>query len=332
MKPILLAVTATLAVVAGLYMFNLSGSPSRLLTKDPIEDAWISWKQTHGRLYASQTEESHRKSVFTTNYNHIQTTNANPKFTFTLGLNQFSDLSSKEFVKQYTGLRGVSEQKNVVQLDESVSQSSRDWNYEGAVTGPKNQGQCGSCWSFSSSGAVEGLYKIKTGSLISLSEQQQIDCDTRDKGCDGGLMDYAFRYIALYGIQTEADYPYEERVGPCRYNSAKIVTKLRGYGDVAVDSPSQLVAALSAQPVSVAIAAGLLQSYRGGIFNDWTCGEQLDHGVLATGYGTESGVNYWIVKNSWGATWGEAGFFRMERNAYGVGICGITRSASYPTL
>ncbi|EPS57605.1 cysteine proteinase, partial [Genlisea aurea] len=193
----------------------------------------------------------------------------------------------------------------------------------------------GSCWAFSAIGSVESINAIKTGKLISLSEQELVDCDTTDSGCSGGLMDNAFAFIIKNGgIDTESDYPYTAQDGTC--NKVKLNTKvvtISGYVDVTPNSESALQAAVANQPVSVAIDAGGLsfQLYTSGIFNG-ICATLLDHGVVVVGYGTSSGQDYWIVRNSWGTSWGESGYIRMKRNvASKSGQCGIAIEPSYPT-
>jgi len=253
-----------------------------------------------------------------------------------MGLNEFADLTFDEFRSKYFGyrhvemghLRGQNEHQIV-----SAAPTSIDWRNSGAVTGVKDQGMCGSCWAFSTTGSVEGAWVIAGHPLVSLSEQQLVDCATAEgnMGCNGGLMDYAFQYIIdNKGICSEASYPYTGVDGTCKKTCTNVVT-ISGFTDVASGNEASLLNAVgTVGPVSIAIEADQsgFQFYSGGVFSG-TCGTNLDHGVLAVGYGTTGTQDYWIVKNSWGASWGESGYIRMIRNK---NQCGLTLAASYPRI
>merc|ERR1719262_1297577 len=228
---------------------------------------------------------------------------------------------------------------NPVWLDEPEAGSPEatvDWRQKGAVTEVKNQGRCGSCWSFSTTGSIEGINAIVGGNLTSFSEQELVDCDTHfDHGCQGGLMDYAFQFVMKNGLDTEKDYPYKGVQGYCDTNkqNRKVVT-IDGFEDVEAGNEKEMVEVVTRQPLSVAIQANHpnFQLYTGGVFDDEGCGEQLDHGVLVVGYGTDEDTKqeYWIMKNSWGGLWGEEGFMRMKMGVAPSGICGIAKMSSYP--
>lgn len=303
---------------------------------------WELWKKEHGRDYASDEEELHRHIIWESNKQYVDNHNQYAKeFGFTLAMNDFADLENSEFRRMYNGLIPRDPNYNstsVRRVNFNVKDlpSSVDWRSKGLVTPIKNQGQCGSCWSFSATGSLEGQHAKLTGNLVSLSEQQLVDCSTSfgNHGCQGGLMDNAFRYLRTVKDDTEASYPYKAENGKCKYNPATAVVGDTGYTDIPKKDEDALQEAVAnVGPISVAMDASHLsfQMYHSGVYNPWLfCSQtKLDHGVLAVGYGaTDDGENYWIVKNSWGRTWGMDGYFMMKR---GSNRCGIATQASYPT-
>jgi len=309
---------------------------SHVFSEQEYRTSFESFKTLYNKQYLD-FEVDHRYATFKQNYDFVNTWDA-AAMGFSVKMNEFGDLSVREFANIYNGLN-ITRNPQKRTVEESVQgdyADTLDWRTKGAVTGVKNQGQCGSCWSFSATGSMEGAYFLKTGNLVSLSEQNLVDCSTKqgNQGCNGGLMDYAFEYvIANKGIDTEASYRYTA-TGPnsCKFNAADIGATIMGYKDVSSGSESGLLTALMMQPISVAIDAShsSFQFYSTGVYYETACSSsQLDHGVLAIGYGTEGSADYWLVKNSWGTNWGQAGFINMSRNRNNN--CGIATAASYPT-
>jgi len=289
----------------------------------------------YGKTYESTQEYLYRKEVFRENLGVIDTHNMK-NLSWKLSMNHFGDLRWEEFRSSYLGDRkskskakmlGTTSSKNIRLPD------SFDWSKRGAVTKPKNQGKCGSCWAFSSTGALEGLHYISRGKLVSFSEQDLIDCSKSfgNNGCSGGIMDMAFKYVMEYGICAEQSYPYAGKDQSCQL--CKEIFKISGFEDVTPNNETALQQAVYKQPVSVAIEANqqAFQFYSGGVF-DGECGTNLDHGVLLVGWGENNGVEYWKVKNSWGEDWGDHGYILLERNVATSGLCGIAMQPSVPKL
>jgi C1A family cysteine protease len=306
------------------------------------------WKNKHAKAYSTTELESQALATFSHNEAIIHEHNSG-NWTFTLGHNQFSDLTFEEFQQKHMAggmalftnkapknmervfLQGEATPKGYKAAD------SLDWVAKGAVTPVKNQAQCGSCWAFSTTGSIEGSFQINSGKLTSLSEQDLVSCDNRqhggeDQGCNGGLMDNAFEWVEKNGLCTEEAYPYTSghgSSGTCKKTCTPAVTVTK-FTDVTKGSEDALKDAVNKQPVSIAVdaAGSQWQLYKSGVFNVPSCGTQLDHGVLLVGYGTDAGTDYWKIKNSWGATWGIEGYMHMKQ---GENMCGLANSASYPS-
>jgi len=305
------------------------------LSDSAYRTAFEEFKTTYGKVYLA-AEEEHRFKVFRSNLDFINNFDEKARG-FSVKMNRFGDLSAEEFGAIYRGTRFTKEYTPVEStVDVSDLAATVDWRTKGAVTGVKDQGQCGSCWSFSTTGSVEGAWFLAGHSLTSLSEQNLVDCSGNEgnQGCNGGLMDQAFQYIIdNKGIDTEASYPYTAQDGTCSFSSSNVGATISSFTDVSSGDENALMTAVNKQPVSVAIDASQssFQFYSGGVYNEPACSStSLDHGVLAIGYGTDNGTDYWLVKNSWGTSWGLSGYIEMSRNANNQ--CGIATSASYPNV
>jgi C1A family cysteine protease len=328
-----------------LYIILLLTVFSKVFSES-IMDRFHQWIETFHYQFRDDIHFYDVYRKWAANDRFIEVSNAQ-NLTYTLGHNQFSGMNTDDFRKYLLSFDKPVFQNNNVQNDLSSAPKSVDWVAAGAVTPVKDQGQCGSCWSFSTTGALEGAYFVKYGTLPSFSEQQLVDCDNlsnggRDHGCNGGLMDNAFTWIKKNGgLCSEQDYPYvsgtTKTSGTCK-TTCKINgnSKVQSFVDVSPNSDDDMMNAVAKQPVSVAIEADQpsFQLYKSGVFTG-TCGTNLDHGVLVVGYGTEGTLDYYTVKNSWGPTWGSGGYIKLGKGSTynkGAGQCGVLMEASYPVL
>jgi len=292
------------------------------------EDDWETFKAKYGLSFNGDEEEGY-KQQYTTNMEWArENTNGDVQF----GENQFAHLNQEQYrVAAGLGYKPSALKSlphmGVHEYNGEELAASVDWTTRGAVTPVKDQGQCGSCWAFSTTGGMEGAWQIASGSLTSMSEQQLVDCSTRNSGCNGGSMELAFTYAGTTNVATESSYPYTARDGTCKTSYSTAIPRggVTGYKSVS-QSTSALKSALNTGPVSVAIEADQMafQMYSGGVLSSG-CGTNLDHGVLAVGY-TDTAFK---VKNSWGRSWGSSGYLQISTSG---NVCGIHSDASYPTV
>jgi len=328
---------ATIIAVSAASVVAINNHP-----RGYYEEKFFNWAQEHKIQIGNGQLFTHFLQNFANNDDLIESHNSQ-NLSYKLGHNQFSHMDVNEWREAMRLGLGyptapASSSVHEAPADPSTLSTSVDWRTKGAVTPVKDQGQCGSCWSFSATGAMEGANFLKTGTLTSLSEQHFVDCDNNgDHGCNGGLMDNAFEWAQKNGgVCSESAYAYTAKAGSCKDSTCGThYAKPSSYTDVATNSESALMSALNKQPVSVAIEAdqSTFQLYKSGVLTA-SCGTNLDHGVLAVGYGTDNGVNYWTVKNSWGTGWGEGGYIRLSRDvSQKQGQCGILSGPpSYPNM
>jgi len=326
-----------LTLLCALVALSLS---YRVAFDQSLNGHWEAYKTKFNKDYSNDDEQV-RRLAWEANIKLITGHNLRADLgmhNYRLGLNAYADMTNAEFRQRMNGHRFnatrnfVHSRVNVHDLPASV-----DWRTQGYVTPIKDQAQCGSCWAFSTTGSLEGAHFKATGKLVSLSEQNLVDCSGAEgnMGCGGGLMDQAFEYIMKNGgIDTEASYPYTAQDGTCTFKSNSVGATVKSYKDVASGDESALQSAVATVgPISVAIDASnpSFQLYSSGVYDEVSCSTwMLDHGVLAVGYGSDNGQDYWLVKNSWGTSWGQQGYIWMSRNKSNQ--CGIATKASYPLV
>jgi len=316
-----------------------------------LNEQWKEFRTTFNRVYTSTDEEALRLNIFKSNMAWATQLNSDTRDGAEYGVTRFADLTPEEFQAKFTGYR-------VSNISESVGALKKwngdcfackqypetkgpipdavDWVTKGAVVGVKDQAQCGSCWAFSTVGGIEGAWHMAGNDLTSLSEEEIVSCDTggTDQGCQGGEMTSAYPWVIKNGgLNSEKAYPYaagsgdapkcnkkKENVTVAHIDDAFYISNKRDTNETAV-----MEAVARVGPLSIGINAGHLQVYRRGILNPWICLPKLDHGVLMVGFGIDDGKDYWKIKNSWGESWGEDGYFRIIR---GKNKCGCVDDVS----
>ena len=331
-----LAVVGVAACVAVYALSYQPKSASLYSTLSSDDVAFLKFVSKYGKSYGTKEEFELRADTFKDTLAKIAEENSKNDNTFRVGVNKFADWTPEEF-KRILSYKPMYKTARQTTFEPVAIPTSVDWRTQGAVNAVQDQGQCGSCWAFSAVGAMESRYKIKNGQLYKLSEQQLVDCaggQYGNLGCNGGDMGTAFQYAHDYGMEQESDYPYVAYDQNCAYSKSKVVVTPTGGDAVTPNSAEALKTAIADGPVSVAIEADtfVFQFYSGGILNSKACGTNLDHGVVAVGYGADaSGKPYYIVRNSWGSSWGVSGYVNIAI-VDGAGICGIQMEPVFPTF
>ncbi|CAK9190649.1 unnamed protein product [Sphagnum troendelagicum] len=312
---------------------------AEVLGNSPSVVSFVAFASKYQKLYKSLEDMKHRFATFLKNLELIKATNKK-KLSYTLGINEFADLTFDEMRSMYlmNGEQNCSATKGNHVLTNVKLSTEKDWRTEGIVSDVKNQAHCGSCWTFSTTGALEAAHAQATGKMVLLSEQQLVDCagDFNNFGCGGGLPSQAFEYIRYNGgLDTEESYPYTAEDGTCKFLDNKVGAQVYDVVNITEGAENELKHAVATvRPVSVAFEViDSFMLYKSGVFSDPGCHDSpqtVNHAVLAVGYGVnENGTPYWIIKNSWGANWGINGYFHMEM---GKNMCGIATCAAYPVV
>jgi len=311
-------------------------------TEEEYQSKFVDWMVKYSKSYLPD-EIFSRFEIFKNHYDQVEVHNAG-NFTWKITLNQFSDLTQEEFKNTYlrydplprTGGKHITleELRSLNKGPSAYPSGSLDWTTKGAVTPVKDQGQCGSCWTFGTTGGIEGAVFLKHAHLTSLSEQQIVDCAASygGAGCSGGSNDIGYKYANSGGLCTESAYPYTAKDGTCKSSSCSpsANSKVTGYVHIPAGDPG-LGAGVDITPISIGIDADYWGSYSSGVFCG-TCGTARDHAMLVVGYGTDAtGGDYWKVKNSWGSGWGENGYIRLCRTKK-TDECGVSDDGTYPTV
>ncbi|XP_026139810.1 cathepsin S-like [Carassius auratus] len=306
-----------------------------------LDQHWELWKKTHNKFYSTKFEELGRRELWERNLELITLHNLEASMglhSYDLGMNHMGDMTPEEILQSFAMTRVPPNYKrqtvNFVGSSGSPVPDSLDWREKGYVSSVKMQGACGSCWAFSSVGALEGQLMKATGKLVDLSPQNLVDCSSGygNKGCNGGFMSSAFQYVIDNGgIDSESSYPYEGVQGQCRYNPSHAANCTKYYFVPQGDEEGLKQALANVGPISVAIDATRphFVLYRSGVYNDPTCTKKVNHAVLAVGYGAIAGEDFWLIKNSWGTHFGDGGYIRIARNK---NMCGIAEYACFPVM